>query len=156
MEAASAPSSIILHTAENPVSVAPNSVVEVWVEKLDPSLGEDFGWKREPGATVRNNAATPAPPPFTHADFEQRRFKLLSERKFLEAATTIQELQPIRLWPQLWSGSVTLPPTRYAGDRYRLAIAEFEEYLVDDLTPYNKTPSVKDRRIVFLQHIPFE
>lgn len=155
-EAASAPSSIILHTAENPVSIAKSSVVEVWLEKFDPSLGEDFGWKREPAATVQNAAATPAPAPSVNPAFEQQRFMLLTERKFLEAATAIQQLQPIRLWPQLWSGSVILPPTRAVGDRYRLAIAEFEEYLVDDPTPYNKTPSAKDRRIVFLQYVPFE
>jgi len=122
------------------------------VEKLDTQLGEALRWRREPGAEVQNTADTPAPPQSVHAEF----VRLLAERKFLEVATTIQQLQPMRLWPQLWSGSVTLPPTRAVGDRYRLAIAEFEEYLVDDPTSYNKTPSAKDRRIVFLQYIPFE
>jgi hypothetical protein len=27
--------------------VASSSVVEVWVERFDPSMGEDLGWKRE-------------------------------------------------------------------------------------------------------------
>ena len=28
------------------VAVAKTSVVDVWVEQLDPRLGEDFGWRR--------------------------------------------------------------------------------------------------------------
>ena len=156
-EAASAPSSIILRQAENPVSVAANSVVEVWIEKLDPALGEDFGWKRDAGASVTPTPAGPAPrsaPPAVSAPFEEQRAKLSIQRNFSELAQKIDELQPIRLWPQLWEGSVTLPANHQPGDRYRLAVAEFEEYIVDDATPYNKTPSAKDRRIVFLQYVP--
>jgi len=154
-ETASAPSSIILRQAEDPISVAGSSVVEVWIEKLDPSLGEDFGWKRDATASVIPTPATPAstPSPIS-ALFEEQRAKLSTQRNFSELAQRIQELQPIRLWPQLWEGSVTLPANVQPGDRYRLAVAEFEEYIVDDATPYNKTPSAKDRRIVFLQYVP--
>ena len=31
-------------------AVAPSSVVDVWVERFNPALGEDFGWHRELGA----------------------------------------------------------------------------------------------------------
>lgn len=155
-ETASSPSSIILNRAENPISVASSSVVEVWVEKLDPSLGEEFGWKLDPEARVVS--ATPAPlrlaqTPF-NATFEEQRVKLSAQRKFTELAQSIAQLEPIRLWPQLWNGSITLPPNQAAGSRYRLAVTEFEEYIVDDATPYNKTPSAKNRRIVFLQYVP--
>jgi hypothetical protein len=37
--------------------------------------------------------------------------------------------------------------------RHRLVIAEYEEYLVDDDHPYDKTPSSKGRRLVFVEHV---
>ena len=37
---------------EKPTSVAAQSIVEVWVERLEPSRGVDFGWTREAGAAV--------------------------------------------------------------------------------------------------------
>lgn len=39
------------------VAVAKTSVVDVWVEQLDPRLGEDFGWLRLKTATVTPGAA---------------------------------------------------------------------------------------------------
>ena len=30
-----------------------DDVVEVWVERLNPALGEDFGWEREPYALIQ-------------------------------------------------------------------------------------------------------
>jgi hypothetical protein len=39
------------------VAVAKTSVVDVWVEQLDPRLGEDFGWLRLETATVTPGAA---------------------------------------------------------------------------------------------------
>jgi hypothetical protein len=155
-EAASAPSTVILNRAENPVELAKTSVVEVWIEKLDPALGEDLGWKHDSSATV--TVATPTtsiPSTPTDTTFERQRTTLFAQRKFSELAQNIQQFRPVRLWPQLWTGSVTLPASRQPGDRYRIVIAEFEEYIVDDATPYDKTPSSKDRRMVFFQHIPF-
>ena len=35
-------------------------------------------------------------------------------------------------------------------NRYRLVIAEYEEYIVDDQRPYDKVPTMKDRRLVFV------
>jgi hypothetical protein len=37
--------------------------------------------------------------------------------------------------------------------RYRLAIAEYEEYLVDDDRPYDSVPTKKDRRLVFIEYV---
>jgi hypothetical protein len=64
--------------------------------------------------------------------------------------TSVIEVWPERLNPALWDGTVTLPPD---DERYRLVIAEFEEYLVDDDRPYDKVPTAKGRRMVFVEHI---
>ena len=37
--------------------------------------------------------------------------------------------------------------------RYRLVVAEYEEYLVDDAMPYDRIPTEKDRRMVFVEHV---
>ena len=58
---------------------------------------------------------------------------------------------PLISWWTLWEGDVTLPPM--SGHRHRLVIAEFEEYLVDDAKPYDKMPTKKDRRLVFVEHV---
>jgi hypothetical protein len=55
--------------------------------------------------------------------------------------------------PPLWKGSVTLPQAPGGRTRYRLAIAEFEEYLVDDADPYDQMFTKKDRRLVFIEHV---
>jgi hypothetical protein len=137
---------------ENPASVAATSVVEVWVERLEPSRGTDFGWVRESGASV--STAVPAIPVV--------RLPMTATRRQLERsvatragvqAIDIGHVQPILLWPTLWQGTVTLPPHQPAGARYRLVVAEYEEYLVDDLTPYNPTPSAMSRRLVFVDHV---
>ena len=57
--------------------------------------------------------------------------------------------------PPLWEGTVKLPP-RPPETRYRLVIAEYEEYLVDDEMPYDKVPTRKDRRLVFVEHVPLD
>lgn len=46
---------------------------------------------------------------------------------------------------------MTLPS--FDGARHRLVIAEFEEYLVDDDRPYDRTPTQKKRRLVFVEHV---
>ena len=62
-------------------------------------------------------------------------------------------MQPTLLWPTLWQGTVTLPANQPAGARYRLIVAEYEEYLVDDPSPYSPTPSAKKRRLVFVDDV---
>ena len=37
-----------------PANVSPTGVVEVWVERLDPALGEDFGWEPVSDAVVES------------------------------------------------------------------------------------------------------
>ena len=48
---------------------------------------------------------------------------------------------------------MTLPQAIDGTVRYRLAIAECEEYLVDDAMPYDRIPTKKDRRLVFVEYV---
>ena len=54
--------------------------------------------------------------------------------------------------PKLWDGTVTLPQPPGGTARYRLVIAEYEEYLVDSAMPYDEIPTKKDRRLVFIEY----
>ncbi|HEY7339089.1 MAG TPA: hypothetical protein VH639_29645 [Bryobacteraceae bacterium] len=91
--------------------------VEVWVEQLDPRVGEDFGWLRLESATV-----TPGPALAPGAD-------------------------PTEV---LWSGQITVPEAATGGWPYRVVVAEYEEYMVDDGMPYQQPSTRKDRRQVFV------
>jgi hypothetical protein len=73
---------------------------------------------------------------------KKRKFDVLVSEKLVES---INALQP------LYNGEITPPTTQ--GDRYRLMIAEYEEYLVDDDLPYDEVPEKKDRRLVFVEHV---
>jgi len=53
----------------------------------------------------------------------------------------------------IWDGDVTLPAAPGPHDRYRLVIGEYEEYVVDDDRPYDRVPTKKDRRLVFVEHV---
>ncbi len=147
--------------AKNSPKVAPSSVVEVWVEYLDQSLGEDFGWKREAGAIV-NNRLVPEPPDdprlTTNASIRRARTRaneLLIHREF--EALVVENLIPqVFVTPTLWSGSVTLPIVPASGiqRRHRLTIAEYEEYLVDHPDDaYDPNLKAKGRRMVFVEHV---
>jgi len=78
------------------------------------------------------------------------------ETKTLVSSADAARLSPapiidkISLWKTLWEGDVTLPPAD--GARYRLVVAEYEEYLVDDDRPYDRTPTQKGRRLTFVEH----
>jgi len=137
---------------EIPASVSADTVIEVWVETLDPSRGEDFGWTRAAGATV--STAVPAPPVvMLPGTATLRHLERTAANRAGGPAIDISHVQPVLLWPTLWQGAVTLPSDPPAHARYRLVVAEYEEYLVDDVTAYNPPPSAKDRRLVFVDHI---
>jgi hypothetical protein len=138
-------------------SVAPSSVVEVWVERFDPALGEDFGWRREPDASVQQGGSQPhlgahAPTEATLANARLRAADLLRHREF---GALIDEglVGHIFVTPTLWDGVVTLPQPPGGTARYRLVIAEYEEYLVDDAMPYDRIPTKKDQRLVFIEYV---
>jgi hypothetical protein len=147
-----------------PTGIAKSNVVEVWVEQLTPSLGEDFGWQRvaegdeAPAATfARPIAPVPARPPVAaqaaarEAARSARTRELMQRRRFDEVVRE-SLLDAVIEWPTLWDGSVTLPAAP-AGTRFRAVVAEYEEYLVDDSDAYDSRLERKDRRLVFVEHV---
>jgi hypothetical protein len=160
-EAARAPSMSLFDrltgtvTELTPVAVSPTSVIEAWVELLDPAKGEDFGWERIDVAPQA--AAAPATPrpnvfEFEPADEVMRAMQLHRTRRFTDLAAEglVGRVTAIL---KLWEGHVELPASRPEGARFRLVVAEFEEYLVDDDRPYDIVPTKKNRRLVFVEHI---
>ncbi len=163
-EAAAAPSlsTINVLTGEvqtlRPAELAKSTVVEVWVERLDPVFGEDFGWQRvEAMVTGGDPGAAPGVKPVGVLLGPE-----LARTSILEAGTStisgtavtspvLQGIGLLQLPETLWEGDVTLP----AGDghRRRLVVAEFEEYLVDSADPYGQVPTKKDRRMVYVEHV---
>lgn len=156
-EAAAAPSMSVINLVTGvpetlvPASLTGKPVVEAWVEKLDPSHGEDFGWARvTSGVGIVPDSQLLRPRVFSAADRARaqqyllsRRYDLLARERLVDAALTL---------PPIWAGTVTVPPPA-EGRRYRLVIAEYEEYLVDDSRPYDPVPTKKGRRLVFVEHI---
>lgn len=141
-----------------PAAVSGQSVIEVWVERLDPAKGEDFGWERVQDAVIKpdSDAGDPVVGPAhaiqrrfvpgpaiarAHALYQQKRYDLIAS----EALIDVFVVKP------LWSGTVTLQTT--SDQRRRLVIAEYEEYLADDDRPYDRVPERKDRRLVFVEHV---
>jgi hypothetical protein len=143
-----------------PATVSPTSVIEAWVERLDPAKGEDFGWERvntpsRPRVTAEGSKAALADPEmfsFEPADqvirarelYQARQFSELVEKDLIGRVTAIFKL---------WEGDVDIPGGQPSGARLRLVVAEFEEYLVDDDRPYDAVPTRKSRRLVFVEHV---
>ena len=147
----------------SPASIAGRTVVEVWLERLDPRWGDDLGWQRVGDALVTQRVPSPQPLP---SDSPVKLESLLDRAvQFTTSAgtpapepfasqaqlATNQVIDKIQLWQTLWEGDVAFPPSD--GSRYRLVVVEYEEYLVDDARPYDMTPTRKDRRIVFVEHV---
>lgn len=150
-------------TELRPAAVSATSVIEAWVERLDPAKGEDFGWERievkavAPRPITQAEAAVGLP---THAELFEfvpgnevtRALELHHARRFTELAAE-GLVRRVQSFLKLWEGDVDLPASRPEYARFRLVVAEFEEYLVDDDRPYDKVPTKKDRRLVFVEHV---
>ena len=145
-----------------PARVAERTVVEVWLERLDQRWGEDFGWARVGDALVTQRVPAPDVAKKTAATIEsvfggpvalsaQLETKTLMSSADRARLSPAQIIDQIHVWQTLWEGDVTLPSPDSA--RHRLVIAEFEEYLVDDDRPYDRTPTQKGRRLVFVEHV---
>ena len=159
-----------------PSGIAPTNVIELWLERLDSDLGDDLGWSRVPTQVSLSapGGALPLPPPVRPVPGRPRPIvieqpapsfaKPLSQRESRRADTLLAQRdfttvlseglleRAFQLQP-LWSGTVTLSENPVSGGRYRLVIAEYEEYLVDDATPYERPVTAKDRRLVFVEHV---
>jgi hypothetical protein len=144
-------------------SISDRSIVEVWLEELDERWGEDFGWKRIESPLVTQRVPRPASSGFVEqvtlqsvlgpgvASIEPIAGAPLASgalQSHLSAHTVVDSLH---LWQTLWDGDVTVPPPN--GARRRLVIAEYEEYIVDDERPYDRTPTKAGRRMVFVEHV---
>jgi hypothetical protein len=133
------------------------TVVEVWVEKLDPSLGEDFGWQVDELSQVIDT---------THLPIRTRTLSQAQSDKLKANKTMARQLQKqgdyqaiqaagwtdlLLTAPTLWRGKVLLPATDE--EQRRIVVAEYEEYLIDDDAPYDGFVTKKGRRLVFVEHI---
>ncbi|MEO7996565.1 MAG: hypothetical protein ABI852_03925 [Gemmatimonadaceae bacterium] len=105
------------------------TVIEVWLEKLTPSQGEDFGWHKV--ATGTESTYTQQLPPLTKNETPEMAFE----------------------WPTLWDGQIELPTAPSSSNRYRVVVAEYEEYLADGPTPYDNPFEKTARRLVFVEHV---
>jgi hypothetical protein len=144
-----------------PAEVSPTTVVEVWVEALDPAKGEDFGWERASYRVVADGEVTDrgvAGGRFVAEDREGiaemlRAQTLRREGRFAELVTSGLASRIAGLLT-LWDGTIELP--RELDARLRLVIAEYEEYIVDDEAPYDDVPEKKGRRLVFVEHVELD
>lgn len=154
-EASRAPSSMRIDPATGlvelamPASVAERTVVDVWLERLDPRWGNDFGWQRVGDALVTQHVPDARSLPVKFESLPGRTVASVTRAETQRVAN--QVIGKIQLWQTLWEGDVALPP--YDGSQYRLVVAEYEEFLIDDANPYDRTPTRKDRRMVFLEHV---
>lgn len=147
-----------------PTGITRSTTIEVWVEELTPSRGEDFGWSRVADAQPEMRMVGQRPvggmEPLSSGDTvivhnragEVRARELMAERKF-EAVVTEDLVSATMQWPVIWDGVVTLPQAPSPARRYRLVVAEYEEYLTDDAEPYDGTLTTKGRRLVYVEHV---
>jgi hypothetical protein len=144
-----------------PPDVAATTLVEVWVERYEPTLGEDFGWVKETHAIVSQSGGNKRGvldlEPIEIAELSRRAKKrateLVKAREF-EALLDEKLIDHVFVTPRLWDGTVTLPRDAQPGSRYRLAIAEYEEYIVDDRdNAYDRFIKTKGRRLVFMEYV---
>lgn len=150
-----------------PAKVAESSVVDVWVERLDETRGEDFGWQRVAATITPAGQDTGNPfgglvvkraPIHYAAATEVDRPAVLKARAFVakrdfNALAREGLIDHVRLFQPLWEGKVVLSADSPVEARHRLVIAEYEEYLIDDSRPYDKVPTKKGRRLVFVEHV---
>jgi hypothetical protein len=139
-------------TQLSPAKVAATTVIDVWLEYLDESQGEDFGWSRVPDYPARPSPRPLPRPRKLSARAKQRAMKLLTQRDFKRLLAE-GALDQIFVWQPIWDGDISFPTAPGPHRRYRLVIAEYEEYIVDDDRPYDRVPTQKGRRLVFVEHV---
>lgn len=144
------------------VRIAERNPIEAWIERLDPQLGEDFGWTRVSALEVRpplppvGPVAEPRPAP--RRDGRRDGSPLTAERRYADLTYDPRPLEVIAdAQFALLDGAFRLfegvVPAVATGARHRLVVAEYEEYLADDPTPYDATHDRADRRVVFVEHL---
>lgn len=155
IEAENAPARSILRAdgtvvEERPPELSRSSVIEIRVERFDPAFGDDFGWRPASGAVVEEQLSLNE----THVAnprLQRRARQLFSQRRF-DVLLREDLIGRVFAAPSLWRGRVLLPDHE-PDVRFRLVVAEYEEYLVDDTTPYDRFITAKDRRLVFIEYV---
>jgi hypothetical protein len=161
---------------ERPADISKTTVIELWVERLTPQQGLDFGWHRVYDAVVtpvrpvpssikssakrKRKTSAPAATMFS-AKQQARALELVEAQRYTELAN--EGLIAVLLRAPLWDGTVTLPNAPTPDARYRIVIAEYEEYLTDDVpspgfpnVAYDTPPESKGRRLVFVEHVELD
>lgn len=132
--------------------LSPQPVVGVWLERLEPTLGCDFGWVRIGDGVAADGER--AGGPFAPApDRLALGRELIAERHFAEALALGVGAEQLWRRPPLWDGRIELPEPD--GAELRLVIAEYEEYAIDGPAPrYSMTSTKTGRRLAFVEHVP--
>jgi hypothetical protein len=135
-----------------PAIISSKNTFEVWVEIFNEQYGEDFGWEiihqddlQTPITSAKKILMGESRLGIDNVETQKRinieHGELLTKN---DLASTFFAAAP------LWEHDVTIPDKP---GRYRLVIAEYEEYLIDDDRPYDNVPEKKERRLVFVEHI---
>jgi hypothetical protein len=140
---------------EAPGDVSNTGVIEVWVERLNEAAGDDFGWERVSEAKVQPTLKRRKVSSTKQITRDKVRAGELVKNRHFDRLTRENLLGPAFFVSEpLWNGNVILPTEHDEGIRYRLVIAEYEEYLVDDWrTYYEEVTNKKDKRLVFVEHV---
>lgn len=160
------------HVEGRSAHVAPTTVFDIWVDELDATLGEDFGWHRLSDAAVTPAGAAASPTAVRRASTHAATHvvgaspggftpasEIIRAREFRRSGNfdqlVAENLVSVFLDVTLWDGTVIVPAGTSPDSRLRLVIAEYEEYIVDDDRLYDPdhAPTKKDRRLVFLEHV---
>lgn len=140
-----------------PFELAKSTIVEVWLEKLNAAQGEDFGWHKisdgvqSPYTTSTNTTGTQTKPVKQQAKPIGRQTTPVGTA--FEPVSADSNLEAHFEWPNLWSGSVQLPTAPSASARYRVVVAEYEQYLTDGADPYETRFGAAGRRLVYVEHV---
>ncbi len=143
-----APSSVGTAAAQQPV-------IEVSVERLDETLGVDFGWSALPGTQVKKSPGTVRPQrgasttmrggaatrrgsaaaatsgsASATSGLAARAKTLLAARDYISILAN-PDLVALLRPPTIWEGTVTLPEGIAVGTRLRIVIREYERHRVD-------------------------
>jgi len=144
-------------------TLSPNSVIEGWLERLEQTLGEDFGWRRI--GDVAPTPASIAEPRPARIRSAQTRSQISPEQSLhAQRLMTSRDFGPLlaeglaeRLVasPSHWDGRVEVPDAELG--RLRLVVTEFEKYPMDGAPERNSpTKTRTGRRIVFVEHVPLD
>lgn len=141
-------------TIQVPADIAKTNVIEVWLEQLAPNFGEDFGWRRvaEGEPALQMAMLTTTQTATTALRMRKDRARKLVQEHDYQRVVSESLLELTTEWPQLWSGSVVLP-REPVGTRFRVVVAEYEEYLADSANAYDGKLEKKGRRLVFVEHV---